>query len=403
MLKIVPSGGDRMKNYKCDVLVVGAGPAGSNAARYAAKGADVLVIEKKKEIGSPVQCAEGVSQGIFDKLEMKQESRYISTKIEYVKLIAPNGTVVRLDGEKVKYWKSGMVLDREVFDKAIAKEAARKGTDFLMKTRFISAKRNSEGVTVKAKQMEEDIEIQAKVLIGADGPPSIVAKSLGMDTTVPLRYMESGIQYLMTPMEVEPCIELYFGDCYSPGGYTWVFPKGEDQANVGLGVLPVKAKENAQFYLDKFIERPRFKDSKIVEVNAGAIPVGGPLEKPYMDNLLLVGDAGRFVNPLTGGGIHTAIITGKHAGELAAEAIAKEDYTSNFLKKYNDMWKPDIYEELDKCLKAQEAFMKLTEKDLDSIADTLKDLKLETISTLSILKAIVSKNPGLLLKFGKFI
>lgn len=392
-----------MKNYKCDVLVVGGGPAGSNAARYAAKGADVIVIEKKKEIGSPVQCAEGVSQGLFEKLEMKQDSRCISTKIEFVKLIAPNGTVVRLDGEKVKYWKSGMVLDREVFDKSIAKEAARNGADFLMKTRFVSAKRNSNGVTVQAKHMNEDIQIDAKIIIGADGPPSIVAKSLGMDTTVPLRYLESGIQYLMMPMEIEPCIELYFGDCYAPGGYTWIFPKGEDQANVGLGVLPVKAKQTAQYYLDKFIERPRFKKAKIVEVNAGAIPVNGPLKEPYMDNLLLAGDAGRFVNPLTGGGIHTAIITGKHAGELAAEAIAKEDYTANYLKRYNDMWKPDIYEELDKCLKAQEAFMTFNEKDLDSIADTLKDLKLETISTISILKAIVAKNPGLLLKFGKFM
>ena len=392
-----------MKNYKCDVLVVGGGPAGSNAARYAAKGADVLVIEKKKEIGGPVQCAEGVSQGIFEKLDMKQDSRYISSKIEFVKLIAPNGTVIRLDGEKVKYWKSGMVLDREVFDKAIAKEAARSGADFLMKTRFVSAKKNSKGVTVQAKHMNEDIQIDAKIIIGADGPPSIVAKSLGMDTTVPLRYLESGIQYLMMPMEIEPCIELYFGDCYAPGGYTWIFPKGEDQANVGLGVLPVKAKQTAQYYLDKFIERPRFKKAKIVEVNAGAIPVNGPLKEPYMDNLLLVGDAGRFVNPLTGGGIHTAIITGKHAGALAAEAIAKEDYTANYLKKYNDMWKPDIYEELDKFLKAQEAFMTFSENDLDSIADTLKDLKLETISTISILKAIVAKNPGLLLKFGKFI
>jgi len=392
-----------MKNYKCDVLVVGGGPAGSNAARYAAKGADVLVIEKKKEIGSPVQCAEGVSEGLFQRLDMKQDKRFISTKIDFVKLISPNGTVIKLDSDKIKYMKGGMVLDREVFDKAIAKEAARNGADFLMKTRFISAKRTGNGVSVKAKHMNEDIEIDAKILIGADGPPSIVARALGMDTTVPLRYMESGIQYLMTPMEVEPCIELFFGDCYAPGGYSWVFPKGDDQANVGLGILPSKAKNTAQYYLDKFVERPRFKKAKIVEVNAGAIPVNGPLKEPYMDNLLLVGDAGRFVNPITGGGIHTAIITGNLAGQLAAEAIAKEDYSAKFLKKYNDMWKPEIYDELDKCLKAQEVFMKLTENDLNSIAETMNDLKLDTISTMSIIKAIVAKNPGLLLKFGKFL
>ncbi|HOC77651.1 MAG TPA: NAD(P)/FAD-dependent oxidoreductase [Methanofastidiosum sp.] len=392
-----------MKNYKCDVLVVGGGPAGSNAARYAAKGADVLVIEKKKEIGSPVQCAEGVSEGLFQRLDMKQDKRFISTKIDFVKLISPNGTVIKLDSDKIKYMKGGMVLDREVFDKAIAKEAARNGADFLMKTRFISAKRTGNGVSVKAKHMNEDIEIDAKILIGADGPPSIVARALGMDTTVPLRYMESGIQYLMTPMEVEPCIELFFGDCYAPGGYSWVFPKGDDQANVGLGILPSKAKNTAQYYLDKFVERPRFKKAKIVEVNAGAIPVNGPLKEPYMDNLLLVGDAGRFVNPITGGGIHTAIITGNLAGQLAVEAIAKEDYSAKFLKKYNDMWKPEIYDELDKCLKAQEVFMKLTENDLNSIAETMNDLKLDTISTMSIIKAIVAKNPGLLLKFGKFL
>jgi len=392
-----------MKNYKCDVLVVGGGPAGSNAARYAAKGADVLVIEKKKEIGSPVQCAEGVSEGLFQRLDMKQDKRFISSKIDFVKLISPNGTVIKLDSGKIKYMKGGMVLDREVFDKAIAKEAARNGADFLMKTRFISAKRTGKGVSVKAKHMNEDIQIDAKIVIGADGPPSIVARSLGMDTTVPLRYMESGIQYLMTPMEVEPCIELFFGDCYAPGGYSWVFPKGDDQANVGLGILPSKAKNTAQYYLDKFVERPRFKKAKIVEVNAGAIPVNGPLKEPYMDNLLLVGDAGRFVNPITGGGIHTAIITGNLAGQLAVEAIAKEDYSAKFLKKYNDMWKPEIYDELDKCLKAQEVFMKLTEKELDSIAETMNDLKLDTISTMSIIKAVVTKNPGLLLKFGKFL
>ena len=392
-----------MKNYKCDVLVVGGGPAGSNAARYAAKGADVLVIEKKKEIGSPVQCAEGVSEGLFQRLDMKQDKRFISTKIDFVKLISPNGTVIKLDSDKIKYMKGGMVLDREVFDKAIAKEAARNGADFLMKTRFISANRTGKGVSVKAKHMNEDIQIDAKIVIGADGPPSIVARSLGMDTTVPLRYMESGIQYLMTPMEVEPCIELFFGKCYEPGGESWVFPKGDDQANVGLGILPSKAKNTAQYYLDKFVERPRFKKAKIVEVNAGAIPVNGPLKEPYMDNLLLVGDAGRFVNPITGGGIHTAIITGNLAGQLAAEAIAKEDYSAKFLKKYNDMWKPEIYDELDKCLKAQEVFMKLTENDLNSIAETMNDLKLDTISTMSIIKAIVAKNPGLLLKFGKFL
>ena len=108
-------------------------------------------------------------KGIFEKLEMKQNSRYISSNIEFVKLISPNGTVIRLE-VKVKYWKSGMILDEKFLTRPL-QGSCKKRCRLFNEDKIYFCKRNSKGVTVTAKQMDEDIKIDAKIVIGADGPP----------------------------------------------------------------------------------------------------------------------------------------------------------------------------------------------------------------------------------------
>ncbi len=381
---------------KTDVIVVGAGPAGSMAA--ATSECDTVLIDQRPEIGVPKQCAEGVSEVLFEKIGIPPKKEWISKEIKHTTLISPSGIEIRLDDTKVKRAKFGYVLNRKNFDKGLAENAANTGAELMPKTRFVKAERTENGIKVHAKRFNESIEIEGKILIACDGVQSKAAKSFGLDTTVSLRHIESCYQYEMTDVEVESAVELYFGRTYAPGGYVWVFPKGENSANVGLGIIPSITEKRAKEYLDDFLERKRVKNGKIVEINVGAVPISTPLKKTYADNLLVCGDAARMVNPLTGGGIHTACISGMLAGEIATKAVEKENYSESFLSEYQMHWKNAFGAELAFYGKAQKVLMSLTDDELDKIAGSLQEITLESISPMEILKAVVKMNPKLLWK-----
>ena len=365
MQKILPRGGDRMKT---DVIIVGAGPAGSMAGIHSE--CDTVIIDQRPEIGVPKQCAEGVSESLFEKIGIKPKKEWISRKIKYTTL--------------------GFVLNRKNFDKGLTEIAADKGAEVLPKTRFIKAERTENGVKVYAKRFNEKIEIEGKIVIACDGVQS--------KTALPLRYIESCYQYEMTGIDIEPAVELYFGRVYAPGGYVWIFPKGENSANVGIGIVPSLTEKRAKDYLDDFLKRERVRKGKIIEINAGAVPISAPLKKTYADNLMICGDAARMVNPLTGGGIHTACISGAIAGKIATKAVEEENYSEKFLSEYERLWKKEFGKELEFFKKAQDVLIDLTDEELDKIAESLLEIKLESISTMELLKAIVKMNPKLLWK-----
>ena len=123
-------------------------------------------------------------------------------------------------------------------------------------------------------------------------------------------------------------IEFYFGRTVAPGGYSWIFPKGDGIANVGVGVR--NSPEIAYYYLKKFVSK---FDATPVELNIGGVPLSGPIDKTYTDGFLVVGDAAGQVDPITGGGIHITASCARIAGEVAAEAIKEENVSSMSLKK----------------------------------------------------------------------
>ncbi|MEA1993925.1 MAG: NAD(P)/FAD-dependent oxidoreductase [Euryarchaeota archaeon] len=381
---------------KTDIIVVGAGPAGSMAAMSSE--AETIVIDQRSEIGVPKQCAEGVSESLFQKMGVKPKKEWISAKVRDTSLISPSGIEVSLNDERVKKAKFGYVLNRKSFDKGLAEEAVNAGAELMPKTRFITAERTQDGVRVHARQFGKQITIEGKILIACDGVQSKAAKSFDLNTTLPLRYIESCYQYEMTNIDIRSAVELYFGRVYAPGGYVWIFPKGENSANVGIGIVPSLTEKKAREYLDEFLRKKRLQGGKIVEINAGAVPISTPLEKTYADNLLICGDAARMVNPLTGGGIQTACISGMLAGRVASKAIEKEEYSETVLGEYHQQWKDAFGEELEFYGKAQKVFIKLTDKELDTIAQSLADIQLESVSTMTVLKAIIKMNPKLLWK-----
>ncbi len=177
-----------------------------------------------------------------------------------------------------------------------------------------------------------------------------------------------------------------------------MFPKGEDTVNVGLGVR--SSKHTAYEYLNRFISR--FDGVTPVELNIGGVPLSGPIHKTYGDGLLVVGDAAGHVDPVTGGGIHTTAYSAKVAGQVAAEAVKNEDTSAGFLKEYDDKWREKFGESLNLSLKYRKAADRLTDKDLNALAEFLEKNSLENMSKFAAIK-FMGKHPQLLKLVREFL
>jgi digeranylgeranylglycerophospholipid reductase len=318
-----------------DVIVVGGGPGGSTAAWTASRlGLSTLLLEKRQEIGSPVRCAEGVAQELLAGF-LEPDPVWISAEVDRARIVA-------LEGDKVvQSWEGsgvlGYILERRVFDRALAERAAQAGADVRVKTPVIGLLHGDGAVAgVVAEWQNQEIAVEASIVIGADGVESRVGAWAGVDTQVRLRDTMTCAQYLLAGIDWDPtCLGFWIGEEIAPGGYAWVFPKGEGRANVGLGIQADLADETALSHLHRFIERERsLAGGSPVTLVAGNVPVALPCPRLITDGLMLVGDAARQVDPLTGGGIINAMTAGRLAAQVAAQALAAGDTTSGGLSAY---------------------------------------------------------------------
>jgi len=387
---------------KYDVIVVGAGPAGSTAAySAAAAGASVLVIDRRRELGVPVQCGEALAEDVLKELRIEPDPRWAVCRTNAVKIVSPSGIEVRI-AERSVTGKVGYILDRKVFDKFLAMRAAREGAEILVNT-YVNGliTENGHPAGVRTTGAWGKGEFRGKVIIAADGVGSRIGRWVGIKTALKLEDIESGIQFQMVGVKPEDTslMEFYFGSGIAPGGYAWFFPKGEDTANVGLGVLGSRADRRPVEYLREFVRKmPHISCGKVVEVNAGGVPVSGPLKQTVKENVMLVGDAARQVNPLTGGGIDSAMRAGTIAGEVAAKAVDEGDTSEKRLMEYEKRWREAIGKRLEKYLKGKEVLLKLTDEELDQLARTLSSVRFDRISLTDMLRVIAGAHPKLLWK-----
>lgn len=379
-----------------DVIVVGAGPAGSIAAKTAASGGlSVLLIEKRQEIGDPVRCAEGLGkEGL--KRHIKPDNRWIAAEVKGSKIISPDGTEINLS-EASSSKDVGYVLERKVFDRALAQQAAMAGAEVMVKTRATDLLRNNGKITgINAMYMGENYEVKSNIVIGADGIESKVGRWGGIDTALKPKDIDVCAQFLVSNIDAGEYSEFFLGHKYTPGGYVWIFPKGKNTANVGLGLLGSNSgKLRAISLLTTFVEK-YIPHAKILEIVVGGVPVSGPIGKTTSDGLMLVGDAARQSDPLTGGGIINAMDAGKMAGEVCIKAHEKGDYSLGTLKEYETKWRSTIGKELSKSLLVKNLLMKLTDGQLNLLAHSLNGIDTSKMELSSLLLVLFKKNPKIL-------
>ncbi|AMM53108.1 geranylgeranyl reductase family protein [Pyrococcus kukulkanii] len=378
-----------------DVVVVGSGVAGPIVARNVAKaGFSVLLVDKKPAIGTPKQCAEGINVNIFKEFEIPYDKRFINREIYGARIYSPSGYTAELRYKDV----SGVILERKVFDKMLAYYAAKAGAEVLARTEVVDVLRDGGKIVgVKAKHEGEPLEIKADVIVAADGVESTVARKAGINTYAPPHEFDSAYEYEMLIEGYDPdLIHLWFGTEIAPRGYVWVFPKDEDRANVGIGINSDNEK-TAKYYLDKWLKENNIPRNKILEVNVGLVPVGGFVKELVKDNVLVVGDAARQVNPVHGGGMYEAMKAATMAAKWIVEALEEENM--ELLKNYTKEWWEREGPKMEKLLKLRRAMEKLTDEDIDVFVQLLSGTDLEKLASgnyLEVVKALM-KHPKVLM------
>jgi digeranylgeranylglycerophospholipid reductase len=382
-----------------DIVVIGAGPGGSIAARTAAEECDVLLIEKRQEVGSPVRCAEGVLKSAL--LEFAHpDKKWISSYIRGYRIFAPDGTMLEVSSESLGIdGELAYILERNIFDRELAKDAARVGADVMVHTRATGLVIEDGLVTgVKIKRLGENLEVRSKIVIGADGVESQVGRWAGIDTALKLKDVGSAAQYLMADVDVaEDFCDIYVGS-QAPGGYAWVFPKGEKLANVGVGMLASMLKGSRPIdYLDKFVSQ-HFPAGQQLALMIGSCPCSDELKTTISSGLMLVGDAARHCDPISGAGITNAMEGGKIAGNVARKAVQQRDYSVRVLREYEDRRRESLFGKLQHHnYKIKELAVTLSDNDLNKLLQLLTDIRSQRMGFTSVALRLVAANPKVLL------
>jgi digeranylgeranylglycerophospholipid reductase len=395
-----------MPDLKTDVLVIGAGPAGSMTAKWAAKsGARVLMIEKRQEIGSPVRCGEGMSKDWLHDVGITP-GPWINLEVEGARIYSPSEKVFEIN-EKHAGNEVGYVVERDGFDKALAIDAANAGVEVKLKTAAVSLlKEKGKVVGAKVKEFGQTYEVRAPVTVGADGFESQVGRWAGIPTNIATRDMDTCLQYRMTAVDCDVRYCDFFLGKVAPGGYVWVFPKAEGLANVGIGVQvsQVTSPADARTYLDRWIEHhPGYAKGKKIDMVGGGVSISPPLKQTVADGIMLVGDAARMIDPLTGGGIANGCIAGKICGTVAAEAARTGDTSKEFFQKYEKGWRARLEEKLYRNWLAKEKLVSLSDETFDKVIDALEGVKLQKLNVHNILKAVRDKYPEVTKEFEAFL
>lgn len=384
-----------MKN-DYDVIVVGGGPSGSIAARSAAEqGVSVILLEKDRDVGYPVRCGEAISKAGVEEF-IKPDPKWIAATISKFSFNAPNGTEVIID-----FGEAGYVLERRIFDYELARTAADAGSKILTRA-YVNGLifENGKVAGVKYEYRGEQKELKAKVVIAADGVESRVGRWAGLTTHIDIRDMESAVQITAANISIDQnTLYFYFGENFAPQGYFWIFPKGNNKVNIGLGVSGlIGKKKSALSFLNNFMEK-YYPSAPVLTTVAGGVPCCITLSKISAAGIMLVGDAARQVNPLSGGGIASGMIGGSIAGRIAAEAVKMKN--PEHIVTYDRAWRDRLGKRHEIFDRIKAGIYNFSDGKFNSIANSINKIPYEKRTLGRVFTTALINNPSLLVDVAR--
>jgi digeranylgeranylglycerophospholipid reductase len=255
---------------------------------------------------------------------------------------------------------------------------------------------------VKVNHLGQRKSIRARVVIGADGVESRVGRWAGLVTKTKPADLESCVQMTLANVSIDPeTVYFYFGRETAPGGYLWIFPKGPDMANVGLGISGTYSKDQkAITYLKNFVDT-HFPEASCLTLVAGGVPTVATLKQIVTDGLLLAGDAAHQANPISGGGLLTGMIAGRIAGQVSADAVLKGDVSEKKLQPYVRQWMKAEGRNNEIFDRIRHVITRLSDDDLNDIAKIVSDIPVKKRTIFGVFKVALVKHPKLILEAAK--
>jgi len=341
----------------CDVAVIGAGPAGSMAAKYAAtSGSKVFLLEEHSSVGWPIECA-----GLLG-LEAMRESEltggaFILQGLRGAAVFSPGKFRLDFMAKNRRAW----VVERRLFDRALATDALQKGAELRLRSAVRMIRKEQGGLVLT---LADGVEIRARVVISAEGVRARLARLAGIGP--PSKILSGAQVEVPFALEDPERVEVHLGD--APGLFAWVVPAGEETARIGLCACDMGC-DRLQAFLKKDVIKKRILGSP-VGLFVGGLPLGPPAVA-FADRFLAVGDAAGQVKPTSGGGIYPGLVAAKIAGRVAAAAALDDDCSMKRLGEYDRLWRAALGRELDIGLKANWMLNRMSPADIDEVISYL--------------------------------
>lgn len=389
-----------MTDERFDVVVIGGGPGGTRTASGVSRlGLSTLILEKRERIGYPVRCAEaiGPAEGI---------ARYIDVKEPFVTSVVNGLTIVSPDGKRYQKEMKGIgyIVDRELLDLHIAEAACSNGAVLRtghQATGLIREDGKVVGVNVLELSTRRKYRVQSKITVGSDGVESLSPRWAGLKGPTRVDEIFSCAQYLVECVDLpDKYVEFHLSSTFAPGGYGWVFPKGNGSANIGVGINPELASGlTARDYLEKFMDRvcPEGDRKRFV---CGGTLLSDSLPSLAVDGFIAVGEAANQNNPFTGGGILNAIMAGDMAATTICRCFEKGDFSSSGLSTYTKEWKRNEGRMNKRFYLAGKVFYSLDDRTMDKVLSALNTreglITRKGLGSAKLIGVLLRSSPSLL-------
>ena len=348
-----------MSDQFYDVIIVGAGPAGSYIAyELASLGHAVAVFEEKSASRLNVCCTGIISTECFQSLNLGTDG--ILTRVNSAKLFSPSGRCLRVQTENVQAY----VVNRLLLDKALAAKAQSQGAQYFFSSPVIDIIPGKDSIQAETLCFGAREIFSARAVVLANGFRPKLPRKLGLGK---IKSFLVGAQAEIEAKNVDE-LEVYFGQEIAPGLFAWLVPTSTNKAYVGL-----LATSQAKLHLQKFLNNLSCQGritSREVEIEQKAIPVG-TLARSYGGRVLVIGDAAGQVKPTTGGGIYFGHLGARIAAEVLDEALSSDNLTAAQLSRYQKQWKAKMGKELSLGYRARQAYIKLSDRQIEGIFSAL--------------------------------